>query len=86
MKLEWDPEVIGKLSEGYNIRYGARSIRHEVERKVVNQIAKAHENDQIQEGDGIKVYLDPSDKETIKFKINPGINKKEDRTRWSWLR
>ena len=31
------------LSDGYDIRYGARSIKHEVERRVINQVAAAHE-------------------------------------------
>lgn len=28
--LEWDANVIDVLAGGYNIRYGARSIKHEV--------------------------------------------------------
>lgn len=35
------------LSLGYNVHYGARSIKHEVERRVVNQLAAAHENEQL---------------------------------------
>ena len=31
------------LADGYDIRYGARSIEHEVERRVINQVAAAHE-------------------------------------------
>ena len=31
------------LADGYDIRYGARSIKHEVERRVINQVAAAHE-------------------------------------------
>lgn len=38
------------LSKGYNTRYGARSIKNEVERKIVNEVARAHEMDAIGEG------------------------------------
>lgn len=41
--LSWDEEVVTVLTEGYNVYYGARSIKHEVERQVVSQLASAHE-------------------------------------------
>lgn len=28
--LTWSPEVLDVLADGYNIRYGARSLKHEV--------------------------------------------------------
>ncbi|KAI8972019.1 P-loop containing nucleoside triphosphate hydrolase protein [Mycotypha africana] len=56
--LTWDPEVVNVLAEGYNIRYGARSIKYEVERKVVNLIAKANENDDVMDGGRIHVVVD----------------------------
>jgi len=43
MELTWETEVLNVLSDGYDIRYGARSIKHEVERRVINQVAAAHE-------------------------------------------
>jgi len=30
MELTWSPEVLDVLADGYNIRYGARSLKHEV--------------------------------------------------------
>ena len=30
MKLTWDREVLDVLADGYNVKYGARSIQHEV--------------------------------------------------------
>ena len=30
MSLEWTPEVEDLLADGYNVQYGARSIKHEV--------------------------------------------------------
>ncbi|ODM89084.1 Caseinolytic peptidase B protein [Orchesella cincta] len=44
IELKWDNRVVQALSTGYNLHYGARSIKHEVERRVVNQLAAAHEN------------------------------------------
>lgn len=43
---------------GYDINYGARSIKHEVERRVVNQIAAAHENNLIGKGSHILITAD----------------------------
>ncbi|CAK1578875.1 unnamed protein product [Parnassius mnemosyne] len=41
--LHWEGGVLGALADGYDVHYGARSIKHEVERRVVNQIALAAE-------------------------------------------
>ena len=30
--LSWDREALDVLADGYNVRYGARSIQHEVQR------------------------------------------------------
>jgi len=43
MELTWETEVLNVLADGYDIKYGARSIKHEVERRVINQVAAAHE-------------------------------------------
>ena len=32
MELSWDKRVIAVLADGYNVHYGARSIKHRVER------------------------------------------------------
>ncbi len=40
------------------IHYGARSIKHEVERRVVNQIAAAHEYSLIEKGSHILITAD----------------------------
>lgn len=32
IELQWDINVLDVLADGYNIRYGARSIKHEVRR------------------------------------------------------
>lgn len=30
IELKWDPMVLDVLADGYNVYYGARSIKHEV--------------------------------------------------------
>jgi len=58
MILEWDRKALDFLVNGYDINYGARSIKHEVERRVVNQIAAAHENCLIEKGSNILITAD----------------------------
>ncbi|XP_050362445.1 caseinolytic peptidase B protein homolog [Nymphalis io] len=43
VELRWEGGVLGALADGYDVHYGARSIKHEVERRVVNQLALAAE-------------------------------------------
>lgn len=55
MQLKWADGVVGELAADYNVRYGARSLRDEVRRKVVNVLAAAHEKQLI--GKGSKILL-----------------------------
>ncbi|XDV33333.1 hypothetical protein PO909_003768, partial [Leuciscus waleckii] len=48
--LLWERPVLELLAGGYNLHYGARSIKHEVERRLVNQLAAAHEQDLLPKG------------------------------------
>ncbi|XP_043976112.1 caseinolytic peptidase B protein homolog [Gambusia affinis] len=48
--LQWDHPVLDLLAGGYNLHYGARSIKHEVERRVVNQLAAAYEQELLPKG------------------------------------
>lgn len=41
--LTWDTDVAATLADGYNVHYGARSIKYEIERRVISQIAAGHE-------------------------------------------
>lgn len=47
IELKWDREILSVLADGYDVHYGARSIKYEVERRVVNQLAAAHERGQL---------------------------------------
>lgn len=59
INLSWNRNVIGVLANGYDVHYGARSIKYEVERRVVNKLANAHENQLMLPG--AKVHLVVSD-------------------------
>ncbi len=71
--LEWDRRAIDFLVNGYDINYGARSIKHEVERRVVNQLAVADEYGLIESGSYILITADlpPSqDEESRMVKVD----------------
>ncbi|KAI8369415.1 P-loop containing nucleoside triphosphate hydrolase protein [Radiomyces spectabilis] len=67
--MTWDADVVDVLAQGYNIRYGARSIKYEVERKVVNLIAKANENDDVMNGGRVHVVIDSRKRRLCKLEI-----------------
>uniref|UniRef100_A0A8D1B6U1 Mitochondrial disaggregase n=1 Tax=Sus scrofa TaxID=9823 RepID=A0A8D1B6U1_PIG len=63
--LLWDREVADVLVDGYNVHYGARSIKHEVERRVVNQLAAAYEQDLLPEGCCLRISVEESDAQLL---------------------
>ncbi|XP_068275067.1 mitochondrial disaggregase isoform X2 [Nyctibius grandis] len=69
--LLWDREVMDVLADGYNLHYGARSIKHEVERRVVNQLAAAYEQDLLPRGCTLRVTVEDSDKQLLKSQDSP---------------
>ncbi|KAI1242361.1 hypothetical protein IHE44_0005896 [Lamprotornis superbus] len=64
--LLWDREVMDVLADGYNLHYGARSIKHEVERRVVNQLAAAYEQDLLPRGCTLRIIVEDSNKQLLK--------------------
>ncbi|XP_072900443.1 mitochondrial disaggregase [Hemitrygon akajei] len=56
--LKWDRQVMDVLAEGYNLHYGARSIKHEVERRVVNQLAAAYEQELLPHGCTLRIAVE----------------------------
>lgn len=58
IKLEWDRKALDYLANGYDVNYGARSIKYEVERRVVNQLAAAHELNLIESGSHVLITAD----------------------------
>ena len=57
VEVLWDKQVLDYLAQGYNIYYGARSIKHEVERRVVTQLALAHENGVMTRGSTARLMM-----------------------------
>uniref|UniRef100_A0A4W4EAT8 Clp ATPase C-terminal domain-containing protein n=1 Tax=Electrophorus electricus TaxID=8005 RepID=A0A4W4EAT8_ELEEL len=56
--LLWERPVLELLAHGYNLHYGARSIKHEVERRVVNQLAAAYEQELLPDGCTLRLTVD----------------------------
>ncbi|XP_067395182.1 mitochondrial disaggregase isoform X2 [Emydura macquarii macquarii] len=75
--LQWDREVMDVLADGYNLHYGARSIKHEVERRVVNQLAAAYEQDLLPRGCTLRITVDDSDKQLLKTKDSSSLEEEE---------
>ena len=82
MHLEWDRKAVDFLVNGYDINYGARSIKHEVERRVVNQIAMAHEYNLIGKGSHILITADlPPNQEDELDMVKKEANDKKKKTK-----
>lgn len=84
IKLSWDNEVIQYLTHGYNVYYGARSIKHEIERKVVNQLAAAYEYGLIEPSYHIHITVEKTgtkessqENQKLKFMVKKKGSKKE---------
>lgn len=58
IELFWDRGVETILADGYDVHYGARSIKYEVERRVVNQLAAAHESGFIGHGSTVQLVAE----------------------------
>lgn len=70
--MKWDRSVEAALADGYDIHYGARSIKYEVERRVINQVAAAHENGHIDVGSTIQIsaqWKENAETPDIKLKV-----------------
>jgi len=75
VEILWDRQVLHFLSDGYNVYYGARSIKHEVERRVVTQLALAHETGQLTKGASVKILVDNFGDEATLPKLKLSIRK-----------
>ena len=59
VELQWDDDLVEAVADGYNVYYGARSIKHEVERRVINPLAAAYERLLIRKGNIVKLTAEP---------------------------
>lgn len=69
IEITWDDKVVDVICQGYDIHYGARSIKHEVERRIINQISELHYNAK----NARKVHISVKDhesKDLISIKIS----------------
>eukprot|EP00117_Sycon_ciliatum_P035108 scpid44460/ scgid0898/ Caseinolytic peptidase B protein homolog; Suppressor of potassium transport defect 3 len=67
ISLSWDESLPAVLADGYDSHYGARSLKYEVERRVVNLLAAADELNMLKEGCSVHVEVQdhrPSDQQT----------------------
>ena len=71
-------QVVDLLAEGFDTHYGARSIKYEVERRVVTQLAVAHERQLISKGCRIKIAVNNPRSLVDDEKINEGNNEEKD--------
>ena len=63
--------MIGVLANGYDVHYGARSIKYEVDRRVVNKLASAHENRLMLPGAKVHVVVSEDGEEFTFAKVEP---------------
>lgn len=75
--LTWNRNVIGVLANGYDVHYGARSIKYEVERRVVNKLANAHENQLMLPGAKVHLVVSDDDEEFVMMAKVPTDNEAE---------
>lgn len=59
--LAWDGQVLDVLCLGYNIAYGARSVKYEVERNVVSLLSNAQQFYGFPRGSSLQLYVDYGD-------------------------
>eukprot|EP00758_Cryptobia_borreli_P006130 Tbor_TRINITY_DN5088_c0_g1::TRINITY_DN5088_c0_g1_i1::g.13971::m.13971/K03695/clpB; ATP-dependent Clp protease ATP-binding subunit ClpB len=57
IQLSWTDAAINKVREAYDIRYGARSIKYEIDRVLIGALAKAHEEGIVKKGSGVTIDI-----------------------------
>ena len=58
IELKWTPRVVEEMARGYDLRYGARSIKYEIDRTCIATIARAQEEGQVTRGCRVSLDLD----------------------------
>jgi len=64
--IKWTDKVVDSLTHGFDERYGFRSIKYEVEKRVVNILARAHERDEIVSNSEVTLDLSEDGRVIIK--------------------
>ena len=81
--IDWDDSLINVLKDGYNFRYGARSLQHEVEKIIINKLAKMHEEGKIKDGSNVKLTVN-MDNNNIKIEYMDGNNNNDSNKSSGW--
>jgi ATP-dependent Clp protease ATP-binding subunit ClpB len=58
IEVTWDNRVIALIADEYNVHYGARSIQHQIDRKIINNVAYAHKYNLIKAGDCVHITVE----------------------------
>ena len=53
ISMSWTSSIVTVLADAYDVSYGARSIQHEVDRRIVNKLAEAFETGMLKKGDHV---------------------------------
>lgn len=61
----WDGQVLDVLCLGYNVAYGARSVKYEVERNVVSLLSNTQQFYGFPQGAALQLYVDYEDRNAI---------------------
>jgi ATP-dependent Clp protease ATP-binding subunit ClpB len=72
LDLSWSEEVPALIARGYDVHYGARSLKYELDRQVINKLAQAWEQGDIirqskvrvdvaQDTNQVTLYIDKPD-------------------------
>ena len=67
--LKWDQKVEAMLTNGYDVNYGARSIKYEVERRVINLLAEYFEKGDIHDKTTVEISVNENQSKII-LKVN----------------
>ncbi|RWS21998.1 Caseinolytic peptidase B-like protein [Leptotrombidium deliense] len=70
LTLSWEEKVVDIIADGFNKRYGARSLQNEVNREVGNSLALAQEAKEIKSGDCVKLLATKHSQYKLKLLIN----------------
>jgi ATP-dependent Clp protease ATP-binding subunit ClpB len=75
IKLTWDNKIIELIAKEYNIREGARSIKRQINRKIIDNVVFGRMKNRIKAGDHVYVtvvenIVNNKRNEEIKFKVN----------------
>lgn len=65
--LTWSDKVPALIARGYDVHYGARSLKYELDRQVINHLAQAWEQGDIVRQSKVYVDVDPSDRIFLKI-------------------